>query len=207
MTAELAAIGERDARNPNVLVEVVGRVGPPYTCGLLGIGNGEAHLLSANCFGESSKVILIFDRLAISGEVLYSKRKGDAYRTAVSLGSDRERERKEPRFPINQVGRITILNAAGTICGLCILTDMSGSGLGLTTLHQADLACMVYVVGDFGLVVGEVRHCRRDDNGRYRIGIKTTGVYANTESSHRPLTFLQKVRWKAAEAILGRSLL
>jgi hypothetical protein len=65
---------------------------------------------------------------------------------------------------------------------------------------------MVYVAGDFGLVVGEVRHCRRGDDRRYRIGVKTTGVYAGSGSPPRPLTLLERVRWKVAESILGRRL-
>jgi len=206
VTAKVDFISERDVHNPVVLVEVTGRPGTPYVCELLGIGNGEAHLRSESWIAESSRVILTFDSLAIPGEVLYSNKKGDTYRTAVSLGSEHERKRKEPRFPINQPGRIAILNASGTTSSECMLTDVSASGLGLTAVGPAEAGCMVYVTGDFGLLVGEVRYCRRGADGRYRMGVETTGVYAGTESPRRSVPLLQRTRLKIAEIIAGKRL-
>ena len=58
--------------------------------------------------------------------------------------------------------------------------------------------------GDFGLVTGEVRHCTSAEDGQFRLGLETTGIYGDI--GHRPLSFLQNVRLKVARAILGKKL-
>jgi hypothetical protein len=201
---------ERSAGDPTVPVELVGSDGDPYPCSLLGIGLGRAHLHSEIPMPESWGVRLHFDSLSIPGEVQYSTRDGDGWRICVSVGSEPERNRMEPRFPINQAGRITILNPVGSICCNCVLTNISRSGLGLTAAEPAEPGAMVYVVGNFGLVVGEVRHCSQGADGRYGMGLETMGVYASVESvlpdvagMGRVRFFIKKLRRKVAEAIAG----
>jgi hypothetical protein len=193
--------------DPTIRIGLAGSGGDHFPGTLLGIGNGEAHILSAIWFGESSQVILILDDLVIAGEVQFSSRKQDGYRTAIRLGSELERDRREPRFPVDRLGRITMMSKTGTVRAECRLTDMSRSGLGLIACQPAEEGCMVYVVGDFGLVTGEVRHCTSATDGQFRLGLETTGIYGGIGDRHcAPLSFLQKVRLKVARAILGKKL-
>ena len=143
---DLGAAGAFGVADPTIRIGLAESGGQDFPGTLLGIGNGEAHILSAVWFGESSQVILILDGLAIAGEVQFSSRKEDGYRTAIKLGSELERIRREPRFPVDRPGRITMLRKTGTVRSECRLTDMSRSGLGLIACQPAEEGCMAYVV-------------------------------------------------------------
>lgn len=158
-----------------------------YSCGLLGIAGGEIQLISELPVPESFSGVVQFDRVAVAGYVLYCRSRGDCYRVCFHIVGH---ERSEPRFPLTNPCTATILDDEyRKISGR--LKDFSQSGLGMVLVDSCPIGAMMYVETDSLLIVGEVRHCREeDDSSKYVVGLATTEIHTDANTArHRP--------WKA----------
>ncbi len=186
---------------PLVSLALAGSTRPPSPCVLLGIADGQIHLRSEKWIGESARVVVTFEHVVVSGEVLYCTLKDGYYRTCIKM-DDEGHGRKEPRFPLDEPCSLTLLEDARSVRIRSQLIDVSQSGLGLRTSVSAAVGSMAYVETRTMLIVGEVRHCRQQ-GVEFILGMSTSDIISASRAQ-AARSRLGRLRWRLAEIILGR---
>lgn len=178
-----------------IFLEPAGGAKSPIYCSLIGIERGQIHLNTQKWLEPGTRAVLKIDGISVTGEIDYCNRKKEEYRTCFTVGH----RRSAPRFPINEPGTLTVLGEEQTHSSACSLTDLSVSGLGLTTSMEVTAGSMICVQTGSMLAVGEVRHCRQDSAGMFRVGVEVTDVLSNEAARRARKGFRQRL----AELILG----
>jgi hypothetical protein len=161
--------------DPNVFLRIDGAEPGSYPCTLRSVGSGQIHLHSQKYFEPGTSVTISFGLVDIPGAVLYSNRKESAILVCVTTTLE---SRGEPRFPMNQAGRLIVLADNATVSLLCTIVDLSRSGIGLQARGAVTVGQMACVETEGALIVGEVRGCEPFESGRYRIGLRLTDIVA-----------------------------
>jgi hypothetical protein len=187
--------------SPYVTIKADGKV---HRCALLGIQQGEIHIGTEHFYQTPSPVVVSFQRINITGDIVYCRPKESGYRTCI-VPTGGYSGRSEPRFPIDEPATLIALPDGGDIWSTsCRLTDFSRSGLGLTIAEEVSVGTMACVEANSSLVVGRVRFSKITDEGIFRVGMELTDILID----HVPLTsnwvIVERLRHKFAEFILGR---
>jgi hypothetical protein len=189
---------------PQVLLRLAGSKTEPCACTLLGITHGKMHLRSEQWIEPASLVSATFNRLTVSGEVLYCTWKDAWYRTSIDLISEDDQRRREPRLLVGQHGTVISLSGNGNdFSAPGVLIDLAVSGMRLEVPRHADPGTMIYVETESALIVGEVRHCHQGPTGSFEAGVQITDILSDRNSRQNTPGFLHNVRRKLAQAILG----
>jgi hypothetical protein len=145
--------------------------------------------------------MLKFDRVAIPGKVISSRRDEDFYSTCVEM-TPSDHVRRAPRFPLDESCSLSVLASGRETRLKGCLTDFSQSGLGLRSEGYVEIGMMVYVETRSLLIAGEVRHCRPRLNGTFTVGLETTDIFSDfRERTSLPIFY--RFRRCLAEVILG----
>lgn len=188
--------------SPIVRVEINGTI---LSCSLLGINRGEIHLKTEQSFQPGFQVVVAFERVSLTGEVVYSKTEEQGFRTCIVLRTGDHAGRTEPRFPIDEPATLIVLPDAAPIwSSSCRLVDFSRSGLGLMTSAEVNPGTMACVETTSLLVVGEVCYSGQHEPGLFQVGIELTDVLLDEGLSSRNAGLIARIRVKLAEFILGR---
>jgi hypothetical protein len=182
--------------SPDLVVEIErdGRV-VRRDCHLVGLWHGEAHLDSEKWIEPGVEVSIHFRLVSLAGTILYCKATSGGYRVSVQIGKDAEHGRREPRFPILMEGIARILGHAEAIVTNGLLTDISRSGLGINLDIAVGIGSMIcFETGQF-VLAGEVRHCRRESEGNYKVGLVISDIFTGEKrlpDSSRVLGMLRR---------------
>jgi len=112
-----------------------------------------------------------FEGCRTCGEIAFCQPSPGGYNVGIQLGNDSS-VRREPRFPIQLSGTLTVLGDHGPQRIQIELVDVSASGVGMTAPEPIPVGFCVEIDLATGALFGEIRHCDRDENGRYRAGVK-----------------------------------
>lgn len=148
-----------------------------FPCTLHAIAKGQFHLGSKYYFNEGLNVVVSFGYVEISGVVVSSLRQETS--TLRCVAPTNTELRAEPRFPINQAGRLIAPKDGGTVLLPCVLSDISRMGMGLRIGCAVDAGQPAYLETEAPLVIGEVRHCVESRRpGEFRAGLRITDILA-----------------------------
>jgi hypothetical protein len=89
--------------------------------------------------------------------------------------------RSEPRFIADQPVSVRLLDSqSASTCGGMIV-DFSASGIAIHIPVPVEIGCRMEIKWPRGMVIAEVRNCRRDAPDKYRIGLKIREIVAIAE--------------------------
>jgi len=172
--ADGAPVASRDAQ---IFLRVNNGEKRSFPCTLHAIAKGQFHLRSKYYFNEGLNVIVSFGYVEISGVVLSSFRQETS--TLLCVAPTNAELRAEPRFPINQAGRLIAPKDGGTVLLPCVLADISRTGMGVRVGCAVDAGQTAYLETEATLVIGEVRHCVESGRaGEFRAGLRITDIVA-----------------------------
>lgn len=172
-----------------------------YRCSLLGIFDGEIHILSSERLPEGVRVMLLLERVGISGKIAYCTDKKNHFRVCIESRPDGF-SRAEPRFPLTEACTALVLDSRPWRRLTGNLVDFSRSGIGLHLNGPVAIGNMVCVETTSLLLVGGVRHCSQK-GADWLIGIETTDIFSDPNAGKRA-PVLSRYRQRVAEKILGR---
>lgn len=167
-----------------VLVRLTGANAPPLSGVLLGTTHGKINLRMNQWIEPASRVSATFANITLSGEVVYCMRKDTSYQTCIAMVSEIN-QRREPRIPVRQPGRIIILSCDGSESTEGTLLDLSASGMRLEMSHRVETGTMIFFVTESAAVAGEVRYCQQRRSGHFEAGVQITVILPQTESQQK----------------------
>lgn len=148
---------------------------------LRNITQGAAHLILPKALQTNEAVRIEFrDDCLIQGSVLYCSPMDNGYRAAVSFQGDGLNLRTEERYCVPQESA-KIVSLVSLRAFEATVVDVSRSGMGLKTSFPVSMAELVKIEMKNALVFGDVRHCREDPAGGYRVGVRIETLLSRTE--------------------------
>lgn len=145
-------------------------------CVLRDIGHGRVHLYAGEMIMPETRVVVAFEQFTMNGEVKYCTSRGNLYTVSVDVTTTPASQRREPRFPVDIPGKVILMSDSGTMAFRGVITDFSRSGLGLTVPVAVEVGSIACIETATMLVVGEVRHCRTEGEGRFVAGLAMSDV-------------------------------
>jgi len=118
-----------------------------------------------------ARVEIHFERCHAFGEIAFCQRWADGYNVGVQLLND-PALRREPRFPIQLTGTLTVLGDQGPRQMQIDLIDVSASGVGMLAPKAIPAGVCVEISMESGVLFGEIRHCDETSEGAFRAGVK-----------------------------------
>jgi hypothetical protein len=168
-----------------------------YTCGakIWSASDGFLRLVVDVPIVVGASVELSFEGCRTEGEVAFCQQWSGGYNVGVQLMNNRS-VRREPRFPIQIAGRLTVLGDQGPQRISVELIDVSASGVGLIAPERIAVGVCVEITLEHGVLFGEIRHCEVE-NGRFRAGVKMYHMVAKAppdraKSSSNLLAWLKR---------------
>jgi len=114
--------------------------------------------------------LLLAENVNTKGEITACERHDTSYFVDVRV----QEMRREPRFAVNDAARVTVLSVPDYPCLEGQIADLSKSGLAVVLAAAIPSGCQVKVELTYGVVLGEVRYCRKtDDEFRAGVAIET----------------------------------
>lgn len=144
--------------------------------------------------GVTERIEMSIDGCTVNGEVAFCQSCPEGYNVGVQL-QDRDSVRREPRFPLDLPATLTVVGLTGPTGGAVRLSDVSASGVGLFSSTPAPVGACVEINLDMGLLFGEVRHCQKSDEGRFRIGIAIYHMFAREHAVKPARAPLPRFAW------------
>ena len=133
---------------------------------------GFVRAVSDTPLDTGETVQLAFDeRHHVHSEVVFCQQWPNAFNLGFQLLHE-GRSRREPRFPIEAKGVLTVLGDAGPRQAGVEIIDVSGSGLGIICSEWVVPGACVEIKADAGIILGEVKYCEVVNEGRHRCGVK-----------------------------------
>ena len=80
--------------------------------------------------------------------------------------------RRSPRFPATGPCRLVVFDGVEYQRAAATVRDISATGIGITSAMFVFPGMKAHVILRSAAIIGEVRHCRRNEQGTYEIGIK-----------------------------------
>ena len=114
--------------------------------------------------------------------VLYSVGASDEHWATIQI--DQEDRRREPRIAVNTKARLEIFNSNVKTAADAWVTDISESGLCITTDQPIPCDTLLKIVVDGAIIFAETRHCRQVAGviGSYKIGVQIQTVILHGEA-------------------------
>ena len=125
---------------------------------------------------------LSIDQCIVKGEVVFCQLCPEGHNVGVQL-LDRDSVRREPRFPLDVPAVLTVVGSGGPTDEPVQLADVSASGVGLFSGRPVQVGACVEISLELGIIFGEVRHCRAESDGRFRVGISLYHMLAREGDS------------------------
>ncbi len=132
--------------------------------------DGFIRIFTSVSLDAGTKVELFFEECSTKGEIAFCQRWTGGYNVGVQLLSSGS-TRREPRFPIQASGLLSVLGDQGPRDLPVDLCDVSASGLGMIVDLALPVGVCIEVKLDYGILFGEIRHCE-PEGGRFRTGMK-----------------------------------
>lgn len=121
------------------------------------------------------------EKITTQGEIAACERHENSYLVDVKI-----QLRREPRFHVNDPARVTVLNVPDypTLDGQIL--NLSKSGLAVYLTSAVPTGCQVKVELADGIVLGEIRYCKKtDDEFTAGVAIETV-MFASAEEKLTP---------------------
>lgn len=103
--------------------------------------------------------VRLSEKIQTDGEITACERHDGAYFVDVKL----QEQRREPRFSVNDPARVMLLNVPDYPSLEGHIANLSKSGMALAVATAIPSGCQVKVELADGVVLGEVRYCRKSD--------------------------------------------
>ena len=120
----------------------------------------------------------ISDRCSAGGVVIRCERQQDVHFAAIKMNA--EDLRTEPRFQVDDPVRILVLSVPDFAPLDGTVSNISKSGIALRSDSAIPSGCAVKLEFSATVVLGEVRHCKRSDDG-YSAGVQIESVFFRDE--------------------------
>src|SRR5689334_14761085 len=150
---------------------------------LWSISRGFLRVMVDRSIEPGASVTARFHGCLAYGEAVFCQESPAGYNVGVQLSSD-PALRREPRFPLQLPGTLTVLGDQGPVQIKIELIDVSPSGVGLTAPEAIPTGVSVEINLECGILLGEVRHCERVEN-RFRAGVKMYDMIAKEPALRR----------------------
>ena len=133
--------------------------------------DGFIRIFASVNLDAGTKVELLFEDCSTRGEIAFCQKWTSGYNLGVQLLSSGS-TRREPRFPIQACGLLSVLGDQGPRDLPVDLCDVSASGLGMMVDVALPVGVCIEVKLDYGILFGEIRHSEKTAAGRFRTGMK-----------------------------------
>ncbi len=133
--------------------------------------DGFVRIFASVSLQVGSRVGLAFEGCMAKGEVAFCQHWTGQYNIGVQLLNSPS-TRREPRFPIQGSGSLSVLGDHGPSNLHIELRDVSASGLGMIVDRELRVGVCVEVKLDYGILFGEIRYSEKIESGRYQTGMK-----------------------------------
>lgn len=132
---------------------------------------GEVILLLADPVSARTTVEVQVNTCSFQGDILYCQPKGSLWEAHISFDDvDASGLRRSPRFPVRIPARV--FGGASDIPVGATIVDISGDGLGIEMAEAVAVQTRVAVQSQESTALGQVRHCREFEPGRFRAGVQ-----------------------------------
>jgi hypothetical protein len=114
--------------------------------------------------------------------VLYSVGSNDQHWATIQI--HREDRRRQPRIPVDTEARMIIQHPGAPSAANARVTDVSKSGLGLTTDQVVASHTLLKIILDGAIIFAEARHCHEVGGSipSYRVGVEIQTVILSGEA-------------------------
>jgi hypothetical protein len=167
---------------------------------LVGIGDGVLYLRSERRVADTSAVDVSFERTQLSGYISSCVPVEGGWDVSISLLSGR---RKEVRIPAGELLSVGIVGANGTKRYHCTVVDRSASGLGVRFAKYVAPGTRIYVEFEASMVLGEIRHCARTQDGHFMAGLAILECVPDAREMNVISEIVHKLRWKISSGLRG----
>lgn len=139
------------------------------------------------------------DDVDTEGEIASCEKHEAAYLVNVAVSNEL---RREPRFDVNDPVRITVINVPDYPCIDGQISNLSKSGLALTVPAAVPPGCQVKIELNDGVVLGEVRHCKKaGDEFTAGVAIETVVFRGNNDPDHSSVPRQPESLWSALKRL------
>ena len=135
------------------------------------VSEGFLRMLTDTPIKAGVRLMVSFEGCLAHGEVAFCQERSHAYNLGVQLTEDNH-VRREPRFPIQLQGKLTVLAEEGPQRLPVDLVDISASGLGMLCTQRMSVGACVEIESEPGVLFGEIRHCEQTASGLFRVGMR-----------------------------------
>jgi len=142
-----------------------------YPASIWSVSEGFLRMLTDTQIKTGIRVRVSFEGCLAHGEVAFCQKRARAYNVGIQLIDDNH-VRREPRFPIQLQGKLTVLAEHGPQQSPVDLVDVSASGLGMLCKERLSVGACVEVQSEPGVLFGEIRHCEQTASGLFRVGMR-----------------------------------
>ena len=132
---------------------------------------GAVMLLLDDQITAGTHVTVQLNTCSFTGDVLFCAPKGGRYEAHVSFDdTDAIGLRRTPRFPVRIPGRT--FSSSSDVPLECTIVDVSGEGVGIDLAAALPLQSNIAVQSEENTAFGEVRYCRQQASGLFRVGVQ-----------------------------------
>jgi hypothetical protein len=158
-----------------VTVEVLGRFPAKIHGTIKNISHGAVHVNVGTCIEPSDVRVWFSDDCYRSGQLSFCRADARGFCAGIYLEADpSHQQRSEIRVPLANEGAIvTVLENADPGRREAQATDISKSGLGLLVDRTLPQGAWIKVELSFGIAFGDVRYCKEESPGLFRVGLRT----------------------------------
>lgn len=173
-------------------------------CSIVRFERGEIHVRADRRIPPSTSVSVGLDGVTVCGLVSYCTLEESGYCICITTTGGDDSRRSALRRPVNVPCAVIVPGEPDHGWREGRIVDYSWSGLGVKSPLNVQVGTTLCVKTDTMLTAGVVRHYRRCDDGWSHQGIEVTDVLFAEDRDPGNGRFIENVRHRFAEFILGR---